>query len=119
MIGQAYITCYILQAGVKKGEWLKGKQTAKHCTHMCLWTKGATTWGPPGLAEVGGNFHWSFSVTLPFAHQAKCRGGERRNCKVLLISSLEYFLMLVILSPHAHFVAKVLFLRTFGTETFT
>lgn len=52
-----------------------------------------------GVCE--GNFDWSFSVTLPSAHQAKWRRcAGRRDFKVLLISSLEYFLMLVI-SPNA------------------
>lgn len=55
-------------------------------------------------------------VALPFVHQAK---SGRRDFKVLLVSSLERFLMPVILSLHTFFVAEVLFLRAFREEPFT
>ena len=83
---------------------------------MCLWAKGPPRGVPPGLAEVGEILIGLSPVILPFAHQTKWKKKERFFFKAFLLSSQIF--------PHVGnlvslFVAEILFLRAFGTETFT
>lgn len=99
---------------MEKGKWPTREVDSKTLyPYVSLGPRGHRLRSHQGLQRWGEILIGLFPLTLPLAHQAKWRERKERF-KVSLISCLEYFLMLIIMSLYTLFAAKALFLRAFG-----
>ena len=85
------------------------------CPYVSLGQR-ATTWGPTRACRGRGDFDWSYSCNFTFCSPDKVEEEGEIFLKAFLLSSQIF--------PHVGnlvslFVAEILFLRAFGTETFT